>query len=83
MKSTGMVRKIDNLGRLVLPVEIRDSLNIKEGDLLAISLMDNHIVLSKCYNQCIFCDSKDNLKFFKNKPICNHCLADLDVTKKI
>lgn len=78
MKSTGIVRKIDNLGRVVVPVEIREMLDISEGDLLAISIMDDNIMLSKCHNRCIFCRETEELTYFKNKSICKKCIKNLN-----
>lgn len=55
MKSTGMVRKIDGLGRVVIPMELRKVLAIKEKDAIEIFVDDNQIILQKYkpYNECI------------------------------
>ena len=60
MKSTGIVRKIDELGRLVLPIELRRTLEISDGDSLEIFVEDNTIILKKYQPACIFCgNAKD------------------------
>lgn len=77
MKSTGITRPVDALGRVVIPMEIRENLNIKTKDLLEISMQGNQIVLKKYGESCIFCDSTDNLVIFEDKKICKKCLAKL------
>ena len=82
MKSTGIVRKIDDLGRIVIPKEIRKTFNIHNDDPLEI-FTDNDTIVFKQFNvSCIFCDSKDNLELFKGKNICPACLKDLESKKK-
>jgi transcriptional pleiotropic regulator of transition state genes len=77
MKSTGMVRKVDELGRIVLPSEIRQSMDIKVRDALEIFTDEGRIVLQKYEPSCIFCTSIDNIVYYKNKRICGACLAKL------
>ncbi len=77
MKSTGIVRKCDELGRIVLPIEIRQGLGIQPKDPVEIYLDGDHIVLKKYQPACIFCDSADGLVFFGEKRICAHCLKEL------
>ena len=77
MKSTGIVRKVDELGRIVLPVEIRRVLNIEVKDPIEIFLDDDTIVLKKYESSCIFCGNiKENI-IYKNKHICKDCLNKL------
>ena len=64
MKSTGIVRKVDELGRIVLPIEIRKVLDIKEKDALEIFTEDDKIVLKKYQPACIFCGDADNVIYF-------------------
>ena len=77
MKSTGITRPVDALGRVVIPMEIRENLNIKTKDLLEISLQGNQIVLKKHGESCIFCDSSEDLVIFEDKKVCKKCLAKL------
>ena len=77
MKATGMVRKVDGLGRVVLPAEIRDVLEIRSKDPLEIFTDENRIILQKYSPSCIFCSNVDNLVYFNNKRICPECLNRL------
>ena len=77
MKSTGITRPVDALGRVVIPMEIRENLNIKTTDLLDISVQGNQIVLTKHGQTCIFCNSADDLVIFEDKKVCKACLAKL------
>ena len=61
MKSTGIVRKVDELGRIVLPIELRRTLDIEEKDALEIYVEDDSIILRKYQQSCIFCDSTRDL----------------------
>ena len=71
------VKKIDMLGRVVIPMEIRENLNIKTKDLLEISLQGNQIILKKHGESCIFCDNSEDLVIFEDKKVCTKCLAKL------
>ena len=77
MKSTGVVRKMDELGRIVLPVELRRTLDIEEGDALEIFTEADIIVLKKYQPGCVFCGDVDNVKTFKEKRICIGCMSEL------
>jgi transcriptional pleiotropic regulator of transition state genes len=77
MKSTGVVRKVDELGRVVLPVEIRKVLDIKEKDAVEIFTESDTIVLRKYAPSCIFCSNVDNVVYFKGKRICAECLQNI------
>lgn len=77
MKDTGMHRKVDDLGRIVLPAEMRKSFGIKEGDLLDISVDEDRIILSLATDSCVFCRSKNDLKEFREKTVCAACIRDL------
>lgn len=77
MKSTGIVRKVDELGRIVLPIELRRTLDIAEKDSLEIYVDDNRIVLKKYEPSCIFCGSSKDVITYKGKNICPNCLNDL------
>ena len=77
MKSIGIVRKVDELGRIVLPIELRRTLDISEKDALEIYVEGDRIILHKDQNACIFCDSTRNLSEFKGRNICADCLSKL------
>ena len=77
MKSTGVVRKVDELGRIVLPISIRQIMDINEKDALEIFTDENKIILQKYQPSCIFCNNADNIVFFKGKRICEDCLAKI------
>lgn len=79
MKSTGIIRKMDNLGRIVLPIEIRRTLSIAEGDSIEIYVEEDSIILKKYENTnaCALCGSTKNVTEFKSKHICEDCLAEL------
>ena len=74
MKSTGMVRKVDELGRIVLPAEIRQSMDINVRDALEIFTDEGRIILQKYQPSCIFCSNADNVVYFNDKRICRACL---------
>ena len=78
MKSTGIVRKVDELGRIVLPVELRRTLDIAEKDALEIYVDDDSIILKKYEPACIFCGSSKDVLTFKGKNICPACLEELN-----
>lgn len=77
MKSTGVVRKVDELGRIVLPIEIRKSLDINVKDPVEIFVDNERIVLQKYYPACIFCGNADDIVFFNGKRICSACLEEI------
>lgn len=77
MKSTGIVRKVDELGRIVLPIELRRTLGIEEKDALEIYVEGNTVILRKYQPSCVFCDSADNVVNFKGKNICRKCLREM------
>ena len=77
MKTNGIVRKLDELGRLVIPIEIRKSLNINERDPLEIRVENDNIILNKKENTCAFCHTLYNLEQFKCNYICSDCKKKL------
>jgi transcriptional pleiotropic regulator of transition state genes len=66
VKAIGMARKVDQLGRIVLPAELRRLFGIREGDLVEIFVEDNHIVLSKVEEHCVFCGATSELREFNS-----------------
>ena len=77
MKSTGIVRKIDELGRIVLPAEVRKAYNINPGSEIEISTLDDTIILRKHETTCVFCGSDKSLKLFKEKSVCAKCVGQI------
>lgn len=77
MKSTGIVRKVDELGRIVLPIELRRTLDIAEKDALEIYVDNNSVVLKKYQPACIFCGDAREVTLFHGKNICTKCLQEL------
>ena len=77
MKSTGIVRKVDELGRIVLPIEMRRTLDIAEKDALEIYVDGDNIILRKYQPTCIFCDNAKNVINFKGNNVCPDCIAKL------
>ena len=73
---TGIVRKLDQLGRVVIPAETRRLFNIREGDLLSISVADGHINMQKLEATCTFCGSKTQVHSFHTKGVCSNCIGD-------
>lgn len=77
MKATGMVRKVDNLGRIVLPIELRRNLDIDLKDPLEIYVDGDTIILKKYEPACIFCGNAKNVKDIHGKIICQDCISDI------
>lgn len=75
MKSTGITRPVDALGRIVIPMEIREAFDIKTKDMLEIFVQGDNIVLKKHSESCVFCEESENLVAFEGKKICRACLA--------
>jgi transcriptional pleiotropic regulator of transition state genes len=74
---SGIARKIDDLGRIVIPAETRRLFNIREGDQLLISIEGTGIVLRKLENTCVFCGRTDDVTSFRGKGICSTCRSEL------
>lgn len=74
MKKSCFVRKIDELGRIVLPIEIRQNLEIKEKDPLEMFIKEDGVFIKKTRPSCIFCNSNIGLKTFSDKDICSNCI---------
>lgn len=77
MKSTGIVRKVDELGRVVLPIELRRNLQIERKDALEIYVDGDSIILKKYEPACIFCGKAEDMHTFRNKNICAACLEEM------
>ncbi len=77
MKSTGIVRQVDELGRIVIPKELRRNLEIKPKEPLEIFVDEDMIILKKYVPACIFCGQTEGIVPFKNKNICPDCKEEL------
>lgn len=77
VKATGIVRKVDELGRIVLPIELRRTLNIEERDPLEIYVEGEQIVLKKYAPSCVFCGAPHDVVSFRGKNVCESCLQQL------
>jgi len=77
VKSTGIVRKVDELGRIVLPIEMRRTLDIAEKDALEIYVEGSSVILKKYKPSCVFCDSSKDIVVFKGKNVCPKCMKEL------
>ncbi|BBB89975.1 MAG TPA: AbrB/MazE/SpoVT family DNA-binding domain-containing protein [Methylomusa anaerophila] len=75
MKATGIVRKMDELGRVVIPIELRRTFGIEEKDGLEIYVHNDRIILRKYEPACVFCGNADEVINFKGKNVCKDCLA--------
>ena len=81
MKSTGIVRKVDELGRIVLPIELRRTLDIAEKDSLEIFVDGGSIVLKKYQPACVYCDESRDVINFRGKNVCPNCKKELTQMK--
>lgn len=77
MKSTGITRKIDELGRIVLPIELRKKFGIAEKDALEIYVEGDRIILQKYEPACIFCGKTDGIVTYKDKNVCKACAREI------
>jgi len=77
MKSTGIIRKVDDLGRIVLPIELRRTMDIAERDELEIFLENDRIILQKFEPACIFCGASRGLITFRRKNVCQECVRKM------
>lgn len=77
LKATGMVRKVDELGRIVIPIELRRTLDIAEKDALEIYVDTERIILKKYQPDCILCGNAEDVINYKGKNLCKSCLVEL------
>ena len=79
MKTTGIVRKIDELGRMVIPKELRNTMDINKKDPMEIYVEGEKIILKKYEPGCVFCGEVEDLESYKGKEVCTECLGSLDI----
>lgn len=77
MKSTGIVRQVDEFGRIVIPKELRNTFDISEKDALEIFVDNDAIVLRKYEPACIFCGNAKDITIFKGRTVCMSCVSEL------
>ena len=77
MKSTGIVRNVDELGRIVIPKEMRTKMGIASSDPVEIFVENDRIILTKYYPACLLCGSTESVSEIKGKKLCAACLADI------
>ncbi len=77
MKSAGLPRRIDHLGRIVIPAELRRLLDINEGDYIHFSTEDGRVVIEKLEERCTFCGAASDLSPFRSKLVCAGCRSEL------
>ena len=78
MKSTGIVRKVDELGRIVLPIELRRTLDIEKKDSMEIYIEGDTVILRKYQPACVFCDSAKDIVSFRGRNVCSDCIRMLE-----
>ena len=81
MKSTGIIRRVDELGRVVIPIELRNKFGIAEKDPIEIYVEGSTIVLKKYEPNCVFCGNTKNLIEHKGKLVCEKCLKQMNEAK--
>ncbi|MBE3585956.1 MULTISPECIES: AbrB/MazE/SpoVT family DNA-binding domain-containing protein [Desulfofundulus] len=77
MKSTGVVRKVDELGRVVIPIELRRTLGIDEKDALEIYVDNEKIILKKYEPGCVFCGNASDVQLYRGKLVCRNCAMEM------
>ena len=77
MKSTGIIRRVDELGRVVLPIELRNKFGITEKDPMEIYVDGSSIILKKYEPNCIFCGSSKKVTTFQDKVVCEKCINNI------
>lgn len=80
MASSGIRRKVDDLGRVVIPAGIRRSLGMREGDTVEVTVEGERVVISRPQDACVFCGrEEDDLQGFRGRLVCRDCLGSLGV----
>lgn len=82
MKPAGVVRKVDQLGRIVLPKSLRKRYQMNEGDPVEILVSGDHIILERYRPRCVFCGSMEQVSEFKERHICGECLGEMQAIKE-
>ncbi len=77
MNDTGIVRRVDDLGRIVIPMELRRTLGINVKDPMAIFVDGERIILQKHNDVCSICGSPDEIERIKDRPVCADCVKTI------
>jgi transcriptional pleiotropic regulator of transition state genes len=77
MRDTGIVRRVDELGRIVIPMELRRTLGIRVKDPLSISMEGERIIIEKFHDACALCGSEEDVTMVKDRAVCARCVADI------
>lgn len=82
MKPAGVVRKVDQLGRIVLPKSLRKRYLMNEGDPVEIFVQGDHIILERYRPKCVFCGSMNEVREFKDRYVCSECMGEMGYLKR-
>lgn len=82
MKATGIIRRVDEVGRIVLPIELRSVLGIDNRESVEIFTEDDKIILKKYQPSCVFCGESNDVITYKGKSVCPACIAEIAKLKK-
>lgn len=77
MNATGIVRRVDDLGRIVIPMELRRTLGIKVKDPMSISVEGDRIILEKSKDICVICGNPDNIRTVRDRSLCKNCIEQI------
>jgi len=82
VKPAGVVRKVDQLGRIVLPKSLRKRYQMNEGDPVEILVQGDHIILERYRPRCVFCGSMEEVREFKERYLCASCIQDMSQLRR-
>ena len=82
MKFAGIVRRLDEVGRIVLPIELRKKLDLNPHDPVEIFVDDEKVILKKYVPTCIFCGNPDDVILYHNKLVCKNCIEAMNHAAK-
>lgn len=82
LKPAGVVRKVDQLGRIVLPKSLRKRYQMNEGDPVEILVQGDHIILERYRPRCVFCGSIDDVREFKERYLCSACITEMNALRR-
>lgn len=77
MSDTGIVRRVDDLGRVVIPMELRRTLGIRVKDPISIHVEGERIILQKHVDSCVICGDTEETALFKGRPLCTACVREI------
>lgn len=78
MKIPGMIRKVDSLGRIVIPAALRNSLGVESGELVEMFVEGDRLIMRKFSCGCTFCGGSQSLVTYMDKPVCRECIKKLN-----